>query len=116
MQGNGQHQRQTLLNSTSKLLQIESFDISSNPIRDEMPSHIGFIFPNLISLDMSSSSLRGCFPASIGEMRQLNDLDLSNNNLSSHLPQEFGQGINELRFLKLSNNNLSGPVYPKDRT
>ncbi|XP_028777277.1 receptor like protein 21-like [Neltuma alba] len=99
-------------NSTSKLLQMESFDISSNPIRDEIPSHVGFIFPNLISLNMSSTSLRGCFPASIGEMRQLNDLDLSDNNLSGYLPQEFGQGNNELRFLKLSNNHLSGPCLP----
>ncbi|XP_028777278.1 receptor-like protein 56 [Neltuma alba] len=100
------------LNSSSKLLHMESFDISSNPIRDEIPSHIGFIFPNLISLDMSSTLLRGRFPASIGEMRQLNDLDLSNNNLSGYLPQKFGEGNNELRFLKLSNNNLSGPCLP----
>ncbi|KAI9116351.1 hypothetical protein K1719_012518 [Acacia pycnantha] len=100
------------LNSTSKLLLMEYFDISSNPIGDEMPPHIGFVFPNLISLAMSSASLRGCFPASIGEMRQLNDLDLSNNNLSGYLPQEFGYGHNELRFLKLSNNNLSGPCLP----
>ncbi|XP_028779708.1 receptor like protein 21-like [Neltuma alba] len=100
------------LNSTSKLLQMEYFDISSNPIRDEMPSHIGFIFPNLISLNMSLTLLRGCFSTSIGEMRQLNDLDLSNNNLSGYLPQEFGQGNNELRFLKLSNNHLSGPCLP----
>ncbi|KAK4284041.1 hypothetical protein QN277_000923 [Acacia crassicarpa] len=100
------------LNSTSKLLQMEYFDISYNSIGDEMPPHIGFIFPNLISLAMSSASLRGCFPASIGELRQLNDLDLSNNNLSGYLPQEFGHGHNELRFLKLSNNNLSGPCLP----
>ncbi|XP_028779349.1 receptor like protein 21-like [Neltuma alba] len=100
------------LNSTSKLLHMESFDISSNPLGDEIPSHIGFIFPNLISLDMSWTSLQGLFPASIGEMRQLNDLDLSYNNLSGYLPQEFSQGNNELRFLKLSNNNLSGPSLP----
>ncbi|XP_028777276.1 receptor-like protein 56 [Neltuma alba] len=100
------------LNSTSKLLQMESFDICSNPIGDEIPSHIGFIFPNLISIDMSSTLLRGSFPASIGEMRQLNDLDLSDNNLSVYLPQEFGQGNNELRFLKLTNNHLSGPCLP----
>ncbi|KAI9116287.1 hypothetical protein K1719_012454 [Acacia pycnantha] len=100
------------LNSTSKLLQMEFFHIFLNPIGDEMPPHIGFIFPNLISLDMSSASLRGCFPASIGEMRQLNELDLSDNNLSGYLPQEFGHGHNELRFLKLSNNNLSGPCLP----
>ncbi|XP_028772717.1 receptor-like protein 14 [Neltuma alba] len=74
------------LNSTSKWLQMESFNISSNPIRDEIPPHIGFIFPNLISLLMSSTSLQGPFPASIGETRQLNDLDLSNNNLYGYLP------------------------------
>ncbi|XP_054794824.1 receptor-like protein 8 [Prosopis cineraria] len=100
------------LNSTSKFLQMEYFDISLNPIKDEMSSHIGFIFPNLISLDMSSTSLQGCFPASIGEMRLLYDLDLSNNNLSGYLPQEFGMGSNDLSFLKLSNNNLSGPCLP----
>ncbi|KAK4285736.1 hypothetical protein QN277_002392 [Acacia crassicarpa] len=98
------------LNSTSKLLQMESFDISSNRIGDEVPPHIGFLFPNLISLVMSSTSLRGCFPASIGEMRQLNDLDLSNNNLSGYLPQEFGHGHNELRMLDVSSNQLFGEI------
>ncbi|KAI9112761.1 hypothetical protein K1719_016264 [Acacia pycnantha] len=100
------------LNSTLKLLQMQFFNISSNPIRNEIPSHIGFIFPNLVSLNMSSTSLQGCIPASIGEMRQLNDLDLSYNNLSGYLPQKFGQGNNVLRVLKLSNNNLSGPCLP----
>ncbi|KAI9071666.1 hypothetical protein K1719_046374 [Acacia pycnantha] len=100
------------LNSTLKLLQIQFFNISSNPIRNEIPSHIGFIFPNLISLDLSSTSSQGCIPASIGEMRQLSYLDLSYNNLSGYLPQKFGQGNNALRVLKLSNNNLSGPCLP----
>ncbi|KAI9112742.1 hypothetical protein K1719_016245 [Acacia pycnantha] len=100
------------LNSTLKLLQMQMFHISSNPIGNEIPSHIGFIFPNLISLDMSSTSSQGSFPASIGEMRQLFDLDFSNNNLSGYLPPQFGHGNNELRMLKLSSNNLSGPCLP----
>ncbi|XP_054790314.1 receptor-like protein 9b [Prosopis cineraria] len=111
------------LNSTSKLLQMQFFNVSSNPIEDEVPSHIGSFFPNLISLDMSSCSLRGSFPASIGEMTQLNDLDLSHNNLSGYLPQEFGRASTELRFvptgiinstelrmLDLSANQLSGEI------
>ncbi|XP_054794733.1 receptor-like protein 8 isoform X2 [Prosopis cineraria] len=103
-------------NSTSKLLQMQFFDVSSNPIKHEVPSNIGSIFPNLISLNMSSCSLQGIFPASIGEMRQLNDLDLSDNNLSSYLPQEFGRGGSELRFMRLSNNNLSSPCFPVKST
>ncbi|XP_054816959.1 receptor like protein 21-like [Prosopis cineraria] len=104
------------LNSTSKLLQMQFFNVSSNPIKDEVPSHIGSFFPNLISLDMSSCSLRGSLPASIGEMTQLNDLDLSHNKLSGYLPQEFGLGSTQLRFLKLSSNNLSGPCLPVGST
>ncbi|KAK4276154.1 hypothetical protein QN277_019133 [Acacia crassicarpa] len=100
------------LNSTSQLLNMQNFDASSNPISDEIPPHIGQVFPNLLSLNMSSSSLQGGFPSSLGDMRQLNSLDLSNNNLSGYLPLKFGKGSNDLRFLKLSNNNLSGPCLP----
>ncbi|XP_054817687.1 receptor like protein 21-like [Prosopis cineraria] len=100
------------LNSTSKLLDMQYFDASSNPINDKIPPHIGSVFPNLLSLNMSSSSLQGEFPASISDMGQLNSLDLSNNNMSGCLPQEFGKGSNDLRSLKLSNNNLIGPCLP----
>ncbi|KAI9095338.1 hypothetical protein K1719_026372 [Acacia pycnantha] len=101
------------LNPTSKSLDMQYFAASSNPINDEIPPHIGNVFPNLLSLNMSSSSLQGGFPASLGNMRQLNSLDLSNNNLSGYFPQEFGKGSNDLRFLKLSNNSLSGPCLPE---
>ncbi|KAI9112744.1 hypothetical protein K1719_016247 [Acacia pycnantha] len=100
------------LNSTLKLLQMQFFYISSNPIGNKIPSHIGFIFPNLVFLDMSSTSSQGSFPASIGEMRQLCELDFSNNNLSGYLPREFGHGNNKLTMLKLSSNNFSGPYLP----
>ncbi|XP_054819906.1 receptor like protein 21-like isoform X2 [Prosopis cineraria] len=100
------------LNSTLRFMDMQYFDASSNPINDEIPPHVGSIFPNLLSLNMSSSSLQGGFPASLGDMKQLNSLDLSNNNLSGYLPQEFGKGINDLRILKLSNNNLIGPCLP----
>ncbi|XP_054817516.1 receptor-like protein 15 [Prosopis cineraria] len=100
------------LNHTSRLLDMQHFEVSANPINDEIPPHIGTVFPNLLSLNMSSSSLQGGFPASLGHMRQLNSLDLSNNNLSGYFPQEFGKGINDLRFLRLSNNNLTGPCLP----
>lgn len=99
------------LNSTSNFSNMHILDVSCNPI-GEIPPHIGSVFPNLISLNMSSSSLQGGFPASLGDMRQLNNLDLSHNNLSGYIPQEFGKGSNDLRFLRLSNNNLQGPFLP----
>ncbi|KAK7324370.1 hypothetical protein VNO77_27904 [Canavalia gladiata] len=99
------------LNPTSKFPSMHIFDVSSNPI-GEIPPYMGSIFRNLITLNMSSSSLQGSLPASLGDMRQLNNLDLSHNNLSGYIPQEFGQGSNDLRFLKLSNNNLHGPFLP----
>ncbi|XP_028753045.1 receptor-like protein 15 [Neltuma alba] len=100
------------LKSTSKLLDMQYFHAFANPISDEIPPHIGYVLPNLLSLNMSSSSLFGGFPASLSDMRQLNSLDLSNNNLAGYVPQEFGKGANDLRFLKLSKNNLSGPCLP----
>ncbi|XP_028753046.1 receptor like protein 21-like [Neltuma alba] len=101
------------LNSPSKLFDMRYFDASSNHVNDEIPPHIGFVLPNLLSLNMSSSSLQGGFPASLADMTQLNWLDLSHNNLSGYLPHEFGKGTNDLRFLKLSNNNLSDPCLPE---
>ncbi|XP_020233412.1 receptor like protein 21 [Cajanus cajan] len=99
------------LNATTKFSNMHILDVSCNPI-GEIPPNIGSLFPNLVTLNMSSSSLHGSFPASLGDMRQLNNLDLSHNNLFGHIPQEFGKGSNDLRFLRLSNNNLHGPFLP----
>ncbi|XP_020205725.1 receptor like protein 21-like [Cajanus cajan] len=99
------------LNAATIFSNMHILDISCNPIGG-IPHHIGSLFPNLVTLNMSSSSLQGNFPASLGDMKQLNNLDLSHNNLSGHIPQEFGKGSNDLRFLKLSNNNLHGPFLP----
>ncbi|KAL2331107.1 hypothetical protein Fmac_018688 [Flemingia macrophylla] len=99
------------LNATTKFSNMHTLDVSCNPI-SEIPPYIGSLFPNLMALNMSYSSLQGSFPASLGDMRQLNNLDMSNNNLSGKIPHDFGKGSNDLRFLKLSNNNLHGPFLP----
>ncbi|KAL2331109.1 hypothetical protein Fmac_018690 [Flemingia macrophylla] len=98
-------------NATTKFSNMHILDVSCNPIR-EIPPQVGSLFPNLVTLNKSSSSLQGSFPASLGDMRQLINLDISNNKLSGQIPQEFGKGSNDLRFLKLSNNSLSGPFLP----
>ncbi len=69
----------------------------------QLPSEIGQL-SNLQELDLSYNKLPS-LPAEIGQLSSLQTLNLSYNNLSS-LPAEFGQ-LSNLQTLDLWNNNLS---------
>ena len=60
-------------------------------------------------LDLSNNSLTGSIPAELGNLRKLEYLDLSRNRLNGNIPVELGE-LNRLRFLLLSNNFLSGSI------
>nr|KYP50209.1 putative LRR receptor-like serine/threonine-protein kinase At4g08850 family [Cajanus cajan] len=61
---------------------------------------------------MSYNTLKGKLPPQIGDLSNLNTLDLSTNKLSGNIPNTF-TNLSKLMFLNLSFNGISGPI-PKD--
>ena len=68
-------------------------------------------------LGLSSRSLTGSIPSSIGSLVELTHLNLSNNTLTGEIPEEIGQ-LSDLVELRLSGNTLTGciPLPLKDVT
>lgn len=65
--------------------------------------------PRIISVNLSSSGLKGEISPYIADLTMLQYLDLSNNSLSGKVP-EFLAELSFLRVLSLKGNNLTGPI------
>ncbi|KAI4305067.1 hypothetical protein L6164_028456 [Bauhinia variegata] len=62
------------------------------------------------------NSFEGNIPSSIGEMRQLMSLDLSNNRFIGEIAEQLITNCTYLQYLRLSNNFLQGQIIPKSLT
>ncbi|XP_031254356.1 receptor-like protein 1 [Pistacia vera] len=93
---------------------IDSVDVSHNNFSGQLPKNISKIFSNSLSrLSMSDNCFEGNLPLSMGEMKALTRMDLSNNQFSRELPSDFLIGCFSLKFLNLSNNNFHGQIFPQ---
>ncbi|OMO54194.1 hypothetical protein COLO4_36564 [Corchorus olitorius] len=63
---------------------------------------------NLRQVLLQNNNLSGQIPPELGTLPKLQTLDLSNNRFSGAIPASFGQ-LNSLQYLRLNNNSLSGP-------
>uniref|UniRef100_A0A8I6XAS6 Protein kinase domain-containing protein n=2 Tax=Hordeum vulgare subsp. vulgare TaxID=112509 RepID=A0A8I6XAS6_HORVV len=63
--------------------------------------------PRIVTVNLSTSRLRGGFAISFMKMTSLENLDLSHNNLTGAIPD---YQLKSLKFLDLSNNKLDGPI------
>ncbi|XP_037409643.1 senescence-induced receptor-like serine/threonine-protein kinase [Triticum dicoccoides] len=63
--------------------------------------------PRIVTVNLSTSRLRGGFAISFMNMTSLENLDLSHNNLTGAIPD---YQLQSLKFLDLSNNKLDGPI------
>ncbi|KAH0460335.1 hypothetical protein IEQ34_010998 [Dendrobium chrysotoxum] len=64
---------------------------------------------NLQYLELYSNNISGLIPPELGNLTSLVSLDLYLNNFTGGIPDSLGN-LSKLRFLDLSNNNLSGTV------
>ena len=67
---------------------------------------------NLQELDLSWNNLTGPIPPELGNLRNLRRLNLERNNLTGPIPPELGQ-LGNLRSLGLNGNRLSGHIPPE---
>ncbi|GMY13611.1 probable leucine-rich repeat receptor-like protein kinase At1g35710, partial [Fagus crenata] len=66
-------------------------------------------FPNLVSLGLKNTGLRGSIPQEIGTLSKLTFLSLSQNNLTGELSPSI-TNLTQLEVFKISNNSISGPI------
>ncbi|KAG6587794.1 putative LRR receptor-like serine/threonine-protein kinase, partial [Cucurbita argyrosperma subsp. sororia] len=63
---------------------------------------------NLRQVLLQNNNISGQIPIELGALPLLQTLDLSENHFSGPIPASFGQ-LNGLRYLRVNNNSLSGP-------
>ncbi|KAJ3329174.1 hypothetical protein HDU76_008470 [Blyttiomyces sp. JEL0837] len=75
-----------------------------------LPNSIGNLF-NLEYLDVSKNQLEGLLPTSLGNLKKLTILNLRKNRFESFIPEELG-GLEKARVMLLPRNNLVGQLPP----
>ncbi|KAK3221621.1 hypothetical protein Dsin_008646 [Dipteronia sinensis] len=63
---------------------------------------------NLRQVLLQNNNISGVIPPELGSLPKLQTLDLSNNRYSGVIPPSLGQ-LNSLQYLRLNNNSLGGP-------
>ena len=77
-------------------------------LKNDLPSEIGLL-SNLENLNLSFNEITGSIPPEIGNLVNLKTLVLTHNQLSGSIPPEIGN-LNSLTNLVLADNNLSGNI------
>ena len=82
--------------------------VGNDTRRSRIPPELGEL-ANLEILDLAGIFASGPIPPRIGKLARLRILDLSSNELSGSIPPEFGD-LTSLVELHLDNNRLTGPI------
>ncbi len=96
-----------LPSSISNLSQLKSLYLAKGGILT-IPSILGQL-SNLDTLDLSFNDLSGIIPSSLGQLSNLVDLNLTANQLTGTIPESLGQ-LGNLQSLDLGANGLTGPI------
>ncbi|XP_034888833.1 BRASSINOSTEROID INSENSITIVE 1-associated receptor kinase 1 isoform X2 [Populus alba] len=87
---------------------VTRVDLGNANLSGPLVTQLGNL-PNLQYLELYSNNITGNIPDELGNLTNLVSLDLYLNNLSGQIPKTLGQ-LQKLRFLRLNNNTLSGPI------
>ncbi|KAF8022751.1 hypothetical protein BT93_F0303 [Corymbia citriodora subsp. variegata] len=97
--------------SFANLSNLEYLDVSMNPFTAQSISSFSWVWKNrkLATLNLGMINLYGEIPPSIGNLSQLVDLRLFENQLSSTIPSQL-LNLTQLTSLYLRTNQLSGSI------
>ncbi|OUM56380.1 hypothetical protein PIROE2DRAFT_19031, partial [Piromyces sp. E2] len=87
---------------------ITEIYLGYSEISGSIPPEIGNL-PELNYLNLRNNKLTGSIPPEIGKLTKLETIDLGFNNLTGTIPPEIGK-ITKLELLYLPNNNLIGSI------
>ncbi|KAH7544873.1 hypothetical protein FEM48_Zijuj01G0032100 [Ziziphus jujuba var. spinosa] len=95
------------------LSKLQILDLSGNNFSGKIHDFLGRFkaFPksSLVSLDLSSNSLEGFLPESLGNLRSLQHLILSGNSFWGSIPASV-RTLSDMRVLDLSYNEMNGTI------
>lgn len=83
-------------------------DLGNAALSGQLVSQLGQL-KNLQYLELYSNNMSGPIPSDLGNLTNLVSLDLYLNSFSGPIPATLGK-LSKLRFLRLNNNSLSGPI------
>lgn len=93
----------------ANLTSLSSFNSSGFALPGPIPAWFGLRLAALRVLDLSSCSIVGTIPRSLGNLTNLTALSLSHNRIGGVIPSSLGQ-LQLLSFLGLSHNLLNGSI------
>lgn len=102
-------QELTFLSSLTNCPKLRDLVVSFNPLRGFLPPSIGNLSTSLIRIYVSGCMLTGEIPHQIGNLTNLNNLDLTDNELSGFVPTTI-RGLRRLQGLSLGRNKIQGPL------
>lgn len=100
---------QFAVDSLVNFTHLTSFNSSGFVLSGPIPDWFGQKLTQLKQLDLSSSSILGSLPSSLGSLSNLDFLSLFNNSITGTVPLELGK-LSSLRFLNLSWNSFTGEI------
>ena len=107
--GNGVANDLSFLCSLTNATNLVALDISSNNFGGELPKCIGNFSTTLTLLFLDNIKITGKIPTGIGNLINLERLDMWNNKLSGNIPSEIGN-LQKLQILTLNTNKFSGNI------
>ncbi|KAE8716793.1 BRASSINOSTEROID INSENSITIVE 1-associated receptor kinase 1 [Hibiscus syriacus] len=87
---------------------VTRVDLGNANLTGQLVSQLGQL-PNLQYLELYSNNISGIIPEELGNLTELVSLDLYLNELTGHIPTTLGN-LKKLRFLRLNNNTLDGTI------
>ncbi|XP_061373650.1 receptor kinase-like protein Xa21 [Gastrolobium bilobum] len=99
----------SFLTSLTKCRQLKRIWLSLNPLNGTLPNSIGNLSSSLQIFNAWSCNIKGEIPSEIGNLKNLFDVVLNDNQLIGQVPSTIGT-LPLLQRLDLSDNNLNGSI------